>query len=310
MNLLFTVNDNYAPWVSVLLSSILANNEQLSFDVYVISIDISSHNIEKLTRQLESTGNKLHIIRIDSQLRRKLETITNHSTSGLNVNYNLRLALDSALPADLDNILYLDTDMIVNGSLKELDNYIFKPNIGAAVVQDVFRLNDYQRLSFSHEADRYFNSGMLLINLHFWRAHEVGKRCLEYLASHPNSPMPDQDALNTVLRGQVDYIHPKYNYLTLFGARDVELRKRVTPLQLTQIREVAGTPIIIHFVNVNKPWFRSLKIPFKDIWRKYYQMSPYSSKVLWWRGGVKGLLRNTVTGIFGGIGMKKFRSIY
>lgn len=310
MNLLFTVNDSYAPWASVLLSSILSNNEQMSFDVYVISIDISLHNIKKLTRQLEAAGSQLHIIRMSSQQMRELEAITNLSTSGLNINYNLRLALDSALPADIDKILYLDTDMIVNGSLKELDNFIFKPNVGAAVVQDVVRLNDYQRLSFSHVTDRYFNSGMLLINLHFWRAHEVGKKCLEYLASHPNSPMPDQDALNTVLRGKVDYIHPRYNFLTLFCARDEELRKRVSFRQLTQIREVACTPTIIHFVNVNKPWFLSFKIPFKEVWRRYYQMSPYSSKILWWRDGVKGLLRNTVIGILGGIGIKKFKSIY
>lgn len=310
MNLLFTVNDAYVPWLSVLLTSLFASNSQSKFNIYVISIDITPESEDILEHQVRAAGSKLHVIKVDEEALRDLTSVTSQSASGLNINFSLRLILDKVLPEDIDTIAYLDTDMIVNGDISGLQNVTFDDSEGIGAVRDVFRIGDYSRLGFDYRKDGYFNSGFLVINLPFWRAHNVGQQCIDYLLAHPESPMPDQDALNVILRGHVKYLHPRYNCLTLFCARDEELRKRVLPQHLDEVRHAAADPAIVHYVFVNKPWFRGGKLPYKRVWRKYLELSPYSGKSLKWRGGYKGMLRLCVSSTLGTLGVKRFKSIF
>lgn len=310
MNLLFTVNDAYVPWLSVLLTSLFANNPGTHFDIYVLCLDLSDANRNILEKQLSAHGATLHVPKIDEAFLPDLHKIARTFGKTHNITFLLRLLFERIMPVSVNQFIYLDTDMIVAGAVNELADYKFDENIGVAVVRDVFRSDDYRRLSFDWSREWYFNAGMMYINLDYWRRYNVGKRCIDYLLAHPNIPMPDQDALNVVLRGHVDYLHPRYNCLTLFCARDEELRKRVLPWHLEQVREAAAAPAIVHYVFVNKPWYRGGKLPYKAEWRKYHVMSPYAATPLRWRDGIKGMLRFWVTSTLGFLGVKRFKSIF
>ena len=91
-------------------------------------------------------------------------------------------------------IIYLDTDTIVNGDLKEL----FKIDITdyeLACVDDLYNwLNPY-RWKVKH----YFNSGVLLLNMKAIRKTKLFKNSREMVATKKMFS-PDQDALNFIVK--------------------------------------------------------------------------------------------------------------
>lgn len=310
MNILFTVNNAYVPWLSVLLTSLFANNPGQQFHIYVLGLDISASSRQTLHRQVEEAGSSLHFPAIDESLLGDLHKIAAGFPSSHNITFLLRLLFEKVMPQDVKSFLYLDTDMIVSSPIDDLINYRFDSDKGAAVVRDVFRQSDYARLGFDSGKEWYFNAGMMYVNLDYWREHNVGRQCIDYLLKHPGIPMPDQDALNRVLRGHVDYIHPRFNCLTLFSARDEELRKRILPCHIDEVRDAARNPAIIHYVFVNKPWFRGMDMPHKQVWRRFHRLSPYADAKLRWRGGVRGMMKMCVSATLGLMGVKRFKSIF
>ena len=94
-----------------------------------------------------------------------------------------RLFMTQYLPKRIDRILYLDGDLIVNLDISE----IFKENS-----------NSVFSARIENAEIGYFNSGVFLTSLNYWRSNEIGKRCADYLTQNPESQYKDQDALNHV----------------------------------------------------------------------------------------------------------------
>lgn len=85
-------------------------------------------------------------------------------------------------------LLTLDSDMIVNGSLRPLFDLNLRGEFFAAV-HDLPRKEDMN----------YFNSGMTLTDVDTYKHYNIGHRCLEWLIEHPHADLPDQDALNCTI---------------------------------------------------------------------------------------------------------------
>jgi lipopolysaccharide biosynthesis glycosyltransferase len=85
-------------------------------------------------------------------------------------------------------LLTLDSDMIVNASIETLFDLDMEGEYFAAV-------HDFPR----HHDSNYFNSGMTLSEVDTYKYYDVSRRCLKWLSEHPDSTMPDQDALNSIV---------------------------------------------------------------------------------------------------------------
>lgn len=231
----------------------------------------------------------MEFLRLSPDDTKLLLEVGTHLRTSHNTSFLLRLFAEKVLPENIDKILYMDVDVIVDSNLEELDRYEFSDNIGAAVVKDVFRETDYTRLNINKRSHSYFNSGVMLINLDYWRRYEVGSKCLKKLCRDRNiSFMPDQDALNVVLEGKVDYLHPRYNCLILFYMRDEFLKNRVAYEDIMLVKEATQAPAIVHYVFQNKPWFKGGYLPKKELWYKYLSLTEWSDYRPKFRGGIKG----------------------
>ena len=123
-----------------------------------------------------------------------------------------RLELARLLPLSIDKVLYLDGDIIVRKCLDELWNTDIS-NFAVAVVTDF--------LEQSHEEENYlkverkcgyFNSGVMLVNLKYWREHNLREDYYRFIQNHPERIRYwDQDVLNYVLNEQKLKLPIKYN---------------------------------------------------------------------------------------------------
>lgn len=99
-------------------------------------------------------------------------------------------------------LVTLDSDMIVNASLRPLVDRELGSEYFAAI-HDPPRVDD----------PSYFNSGLTMFDVDMYKHHDVGNRCLRWLADPDNTPhFPDQDALNVIVGHRWHRLARTWNY--------------------------------------------------------------------------------------------------
>lgn len=185
-----------------------------------------------------------------------------------------RLFLTELLPDNIHKVLYFDGDMIVRHSLTELWN-VDVSAYALAAVPDMREgtINRYNRLQYSPSLG-YFNAGMLLINLKYWREHQVVDQFLDCMRKHQEQLVyHDQDIMNFVFHNQKLMLPIKYNFQhghlwkePLFDFWRYE----------QQVAEARKDPVIIHYTG-GKPWMSYIKYPnpYSSSFFKYQDMTKW-----------------------------------
>ncbi|WP_202799349.1 glycosyltransferase, partial [Treponema sp. JC4] len=98
----------------------------------------------------------------------------------------LRFFIEKKLPSDVHKVLYFDCDIIVVDSLMELyETDISDFSLAAAFDVECDDICRYNRLDYPFK-DGYFNSGVMLINLDYWRKHSISEKALKFVMENPN----------------------------------------------------------------------------------------------------------------------------
>jgi len=194
-----------------------------------------------------------------------------------------RILLPELLP-EVQRVLYLDCDtLVVDGvdSLWELDlrgHYL-------AAINDVPGpgAEDWVRELGIPAGTRYFNSGVLLMNLETMRADRMTERLAEFgRANAGRLRRSDQDTLNVVLGDRRLPLHPRWNCQnTLFSARPEALKA----FSACEIDEATASPAILHFEGPGdcKPWHFLSGHPWTATYREVLAGTPWASTPLWGR---------------------------
>lgn len=188
-----------------------------------------------------------------------------------------RLFLAEILPQELDKVLYLDGDVIVRHSLLPLWNTnIEEKAVAAAYDCSSGRIEYYNRLKYPFELG-YFNAGVLLINLKYWREHQVLNDFISYMENHADSiRCHDQDVLNVVFRCRKVTVPLKYNFQHPFLLKKCDDYDYWKLEQ--EVLEAREDPCIVHFTCRWKPWRiyrRGWVHPFSSTWDKYQNMTKW-----------------------------------
>jgi len=153
-----------------------------------------------------------------------------------------RIFMAELLPVSVDRILYLDGDTLIDTDIQE----IFATYPGSIISA---RIENFK--------SGYFNSGVLITSLQYWRENNVTEKLVSFLIDNPYSIYKDQDALNSFFQKKNTPLDEKYNYPAMnygrFGREVIE-------------------PSVYHFTGTIKPWksHAPRSYPFK-LWRRYCQ---------------------------------------
>lgn len=131
--------------------------------------------------------------------------------------------------AACDKLIYLDCDMAVNMDIAELyDVDLGEHYLGAVEEPNLTRHDKIQGLGcFPKLPVRYFNAGMLLMNLRKFRELCAKKNILleTFIKNHATLVYNDQDVLNGTLasiEGSVLFLDEKFNYIINSTGRMLE----------------------------------------------------------------------------------------
>lgn len=166
-----------------------------------------------------------------------------------------RLLIASELPGEYTRILYVDGDVQLVGDITSMIDFAPTPGRLVAAVDSVAacinpqgdhgkEFSAYAGKLGINSIEEYFNAGILLCDLNTWKS--IAQEALHYIATYPERcKFHDQSALNAVMQGKWDAMHPKYNYGPIYDEIGVKF-----------------SPQFFHFHGPHKPWARSH--PFGD----------------------------------------------
>jgi lipopolysaccharide biosynthesis glycosyltransferase len=152
-----------------------------------------------------------------------------------------RLILVDFIPED--QVLYLDSDLVVEEDVLKLDQFDFKGHFLAAVGGGKFKFtygNKFytEKVGLDPELE-YFNAGVLLLNLREWRLKNIKEKCLEIGRKHSMElPSVDQSILNVLCSGSFAKLPKSFNC-------------EWSPVSQ---RPNISRKMILHFVGSPKPW--------------------------------------------------------
>jgi len=224
----------------------------MSFSVDVIVDQAPRAQLRQELEELCPGRIRFHVID-STQFGDLLEV--NHITKGM----YYRLMIPELIEAD--SVLYLDCDVLIRGDLAGLLSVDLSSAYAAAVVNPFY---DASRLGIEGE-ERYFNSGIMMINCRLWRRDGIKNQVLDYLRSNVDLlRMPDQDALNVVMRKNWVELHPTYNCQVSMLIRHGELQDELAPRWQT---DFLSDPIIMHFSAGHKQWHSTNRIRYSREYR-------------------------------------------
>ncbi|WP_125567486.1 glycosyltransferase family 8 protein [Companilactobacillus insicii] len=264
MNLLFAIDDNVVDQLLTTLYSIQENTPKESLSVYVIQ-NPKLKQTDKINAFCEKNKIEYHPIIIGDELFKDAPTTDRYPAT---IYY--RLLAQEFLPKDIDRILYLDVDILVINSLLPLYNLSFDGNLYAAashsaLTSDVTDPINKLRLG-NYEAESYYNSGVLLMNLPLIREQVHAKDIFKYIEDNKLALfLPDQDVLNGLYGHQFKQVPDEiYNYdarmSTIYqalGAGDWDLDW------------VIKHTVILHFCGRDKPWKPEYRGRYSGLYKHY-----------------------------------------
>ena len=128
-----------------------------------------------------------------------------------------RLYAPLLLPPDLGRILYLDIDMIITGSIREIYESNFNDILFMAVRDTSLGIEEAKKTLHMKNSDIYVNAGVLLMNLDLLRKEFDMERLIGYAAKHPDNVLyHDQDLINKFYHERIGYLNWIYNYEARF----------------------------------------------------------------------------------------------
>ena len=266
MELLVTVDKNYIPPLQVMLTSLYMNNPGEDVELYLLHSKLQEKEMEPLEKQCVRLGYKFFPVKIEDSWFAQAPVTKQYPRE-----MYYRLLAPCLLPQKLHRILYLDPDILVINSLKPLWETDMKGRLFAAAAHtgktNLANNINQVRLGTTH---KYFNSGVLLINLDQGRKEILPEEVFRYAGEHAKELLlPDQDILNAVFGSRTLELD---DYLWNYDARNYStylLRSG----GVCDMDWVMGNTGILHFCGKTKPWQAGYIHRFGILYKHYMQIN-------------------------------------
>lgn len=266
MELLVTVDKNYIPPLQVMLTSLYMNNPGEDVEVYLLHSKLQEKELEPLEKQCGRLGYKFFPVKIEDSWFSQAPVTKQYPRE-----MYYRLLAPCFLPQKLHRILYLDPDILVINSLKPLWETDMKGRLFAAAAHTgkTNLANNINQVRLG-TTNKYFNSGVLLINLDQGRKEILPEEIFRYAGEHAKELLlPDQDILNAVFGSRTLELD---DYLWNYDARNYStylLRSG----GVCDMDWVMGNTGILHFCGKTKPWQAGYIHRFGILYKHYMQIN-------------------------------------
>jgi lipopolysaccharide biosynthesis glycosyltransferase len=265
LNVVFASDMNYVPHMAVAMCSLFENNPDQRFDVHIVNSDIDEASWRKLELLTQRYGHTLHDVKI-SDANLEGVVLTAHFTKA---NY-YRLFIADKIAGD--TALYLDSDLVVTESIEAIYATNIDDSYLAAVLSPGF--DRHAQLEMSADS-KYFNSGVMLLNLANWRRDSIAERVIELVRRKPAAIwFVDQCGINAVVDGRWTQLHPRFNVQS--GFFEPKAAVEAAEFGPGELAAAVKRPAIVHYSGSVKPWHFRDRNPYRQLYWKYLRKTSFN----------------------------------
>lgn len=246
------VDGSFLRHAFITVQSIIETSPDELFNFHLITDEDVSPLTEKFHSLLAGSEHALTLHKIAYAL------FTNFPTTELFTKATYYRLLAPHFLKEVDLLLYLDADIVCLNAFETLWHFAQGKQQPAFVVLEEESLRVELAKNVALTSDRYFNAGVMLINVPRWRAERISLQTFAVLSEKGATlQYLDQDALNIVLENQFITLDRKYNTIFKLGHGTEDYTALPPP-----------KTVFLHYAGADKPWQR---------WNKQAVCSYYSA---------------------------------
>lgn len=209
MDIVFTIDEKFTRFCAVAIASLLKHNKTEEICFHIVTDNLTEKSKTILSELAKQSGACTYFYHVPKEKTEGYQVKAMSHRISLATFY--RCMLPSLLPSQLSKAIYLDSDILVLDSIKEIWNTDLN-NIAIAGIEEARSKEDKHcdRLGYA-PSYRYINAGVLLINLDYWRKYNIEEKCRQYYAKNIDRMLyNDQDLLNALLYDKKAVIPTRY----------------------------------------------------------------------------------------------------
>lgn len=267
-------DNQFADALTVMIYSVLKTSSSKNIKLYVLDGGISLLAKNRISTLVNKRGNRIKFLKMDENMF-KGYLVSERLTQAI---YYRLLIPDLLLGENVQKAIYLDCDLMLNADISELWNVELGRNVLAAVaetnegcryVSSPRALRLYKELGIP-EKNKYFNSGVLVMNLEEWRKRNITAKVCNYLTENREQVIyHDQDGLNAILWDSWLELPTDWNVMSYLFI--TEHKHQVINMEKETVEQLRRNPKIVHFTGWKKPWIEECVHPYAPLYRKYAQ---------------------------------------
>lgn len=267
-------DNQFADALTVMIYSVLKTSSSKNIKLYVLDGGISLLAKNRISTLVNKRGNRIKFLKMDENMF-KGYLVSERLTQAI---YYRLLIPDLLLGENVQKAIYLDCDLMLNADISELWNVELGRNVLAAVaetnegcryVSSPRALRLYKELGIP-EKNKYFNSGVMVMNLEEWRKRNITAKVCNYLTENREQVIyHDQDGLNAILWDSWLELPTDWNVMSYLFI--TEHKHQVINMEKETVEQLRRKPKIVHFTGWKKPWIEECVHPYASLYRKYAQ---------------------------------------
>lgn len=270
-NILYCFDENYNSQATVSMYSLLKQtNEKLNFHIIHKNPKSFESFLEIINKNQNFNNYFIH------EFKNKNYNFPNIKNSHVSEATYYRMFISDYLTTDIDKILYIDPDVVClnpfNKTITEIEEVIINRNLIVGVktehVKNKQNFAIFERLSIDN---KYFNAGVMSINLKMWRELDFQTKLLERSKIiEDNIIFWDQDVMNSEING--DYL-------------ELPSHLNQHPFEFPgNSAHFEQNTIFLHYSGKNKPWTKKgfstqssifYKNTYKELFGRNFKISRF-----------------------------------
>lgn len=275
LNVLYNSSEMYYRPLYISVWSLLKSNQDVpKINIYIINDGFSQFLENKLRELVNKFSNADLFLIYPDRIKAKLKENHVEMWAGSYSAY-YKLFIEDELK-HIDRVIYIDSDTIVCGNLLELME-LPMDNFACAMAYELINSRIKKHYGVTKE---FFNSGIVLINLQYWRKHKISDLLSAKLSDSnfvKELIFADQDLMILSIYNQIGILKPEYNYTTmyeLFYSRKFMKKNNInldTLYSYDEYMHAKNNPKIIHYLDIytGRPWEKNNNNPFKQQYSQY-----------------------------------------
>lgn len=268
LNVSYGIDKNFLYGAGVSISSVLINNSDINFVFHVFTDYVDDDYLKSFNETAKQFNTSIIVYLIDPKYFADLPTSQFWSYATY-----FRVLSFEYLSESISTLLYLDADVVCKGSLKPLTKIIFKDEFAAVIPDnDSTQAACAKRLNIPEMNGRYFNAGVIYVNLKKWHEANLTPYLLTLLrgeTKYGSLKYLDQDALNIAFNMNNIYLAKDFD--TIYTLKNELHDRSHRKYQQT----ITDKTVLIHYTGITKPWHSWAGYPSASYFNIAREQSPW-----------------------------------